>query len=551
VSLVNSAGENGSRRTNSSLSLHPFLMLALISTVGSAPQSASNCALLIGGKFADAEITKTEIVSGGAFTSPSDGKETTTFRGLPAFCRVIGTIHASSDSAIGFEIWLPDQWNGRYLQTGNGGFAGSIRYDGLVQGIQNRFAAANTDDGHTGRDWEAAWARGHPEKVVDFGYRAVHQTAIRAKQIVSSYYKRRFSHAYFSGCSDGGREALMEAQRYPDDFDGWVVGAPGNNWTGVMTYVLHLAQTASSINEPLTSIQIEALSNAALARCDALDGVADGVIGDPLGCAFDPAELQCGLHPHAKCLSAEQVDAIRRIYEPPRALRAHTTLTPGLQGSLGAESGQWEWMITGAVAPKSGLSEPLAQKFAASFWADLVYNNSRVDIRTLDLLEAVKKSRALLGAQLNAVDPDLSAVRASGKKIIQYHGWADVFTPAQYSIAYYRAVATYLGRDNRDFYRLFMAPGMGHCFGGPSANVFGGAYVLGGPFDPEHHALAALIQWVESGRAPERIVATKYQDDDPAKAIVRTRPLCPYPRVARWQGSGSTDDARNFICSTK
>jgi tannase/feruloyl esterase len=190
----------------------------------------------------------------------------------------------------------------------------------------------------------------------------------------------------------------------------------------------------------------------------------------------------------------------------------------------------------------------LAQDFSENFWRYLVYGNPQIDVARLDLFQAFTDARSRTGMLLNALDPDLSAIRAAGKKIIQYHGWADALIPAQYSTTYYEAVENYLARDNRDFYRLFMVPGMNHCGEGPGPNVFGNAYVFGGSPDAEHNALTSLMQWVEVGRIPERIVATKYQDDDPDKPILRTRPLCVYPSVARWRGKGSTDDAQNFVC---
>lgn len=517
----------------------------------------ADCPGLMASKFTDTEIKKAEPVARGAF-APTDlsGTPATIFQALPAFCRVVGVIRPTVDSEIGFELWLPDQWNGRYLQTGNGGFAGLINYGGLVPGLRNGFAVASTDDGHTGNG--ASWALGHLEKVIDYGYRAVHLMSVIAKEIVNAYYSRRSTYAYFSGCSDGGRESLMEAQRYPDDFDGWVVGAPANDFTGVMTYLLNLSQIAAEMKEPLAPSQIETISKAELSRCDAADGVADGVIAEPLRCQFDPKELLCKKAPDGKCLSRSQVEAVRRIYDDSRDARTHTRLTPGFQGARGDEVGQWPLWI-GPVSKESGLSTTLSQMFSDNFWPFMVYDDPKLDVGKLDLLQAYKEGRSRTGAILNSVDPDLSAVRASGKKIIQYHGWADGVISGEYSIAYYEAVEKYLRQDSRDFYRLFMAPGMEHCGGGPGPNAFGtpydprpfgAGYDSSREFDPEHHVLAALVRWVEKGQAPERIVATKFQDDDSGKPVVRTRPLCVYPKVARWTGKGSTDEAKNFVCST-
>lgn len=531
-----------------------FVVMAGSLLVGE--QAWAGCGILKPAKIGGAEITMVRSIGPGGFRAPDQsGVPAAVIRELPAFCRVVGVIRPSADSKIGFELWLPDQWNGRYLQTGNGGFAGIINYGGLAPALRNGFAVASTDDGHTGRD--AVWALGHPQKVVDFGYRALHLTAVTAEEIVTRYYGRRYSHAYFSGCSDGGRESLMEAQRYPDDFDGWLVGAPANDFTGVMTYLLHLAQVGAAMPDPLTPSQIVALSNAALARCDSQDGTKDGVIDDPPRCQFDPAELQCKRALDGKCLTAAQVVAVRAIYEDAVAAGTQARLTPGFRSVLGDEVGQWPLWI-GPVPKHSGLSAPLSQFFAEQFFPYMVYGDPKLDLRKVDLLRAAEDGRRRVGMELNAMDPDLSAVRASGKKIIQYHGSADGVIPPRFSISYYGAVEKYLGRDNRDFYRLFIVPGMEHCGGGPGPDAFGAAhdprpygagYDAKREFDPASNILAALVRWVENGRPPERIVATKYRDNDPSKGVVRTQPLCVYPGLARWTGRGSPNDARNFVCS--
>lgn len=534
-------------RTSASVFL---VMTAAVCLGGTA---RAGCRGLKPGKLVGAEIIAVQPIAQAGFTAPGQsGVLTAVLRELPSFCRVVGVIRPTADSKIGFELWLPDRWNGRYLQTGNGGFAGIINYWGLAAALRKGFAVASTDDGHTGSD--AAWALGHPEKVIDYGYRAVHLTAVTVKEIVSTYYGRKYSYAYFDGCSDGGRESLMEAQRYPDDFDGWLVGSPANDFTGVMTYLLHLAQAASAMREPLKPSQIQALSKAALARCDSADGVRDGVIDEPLRCPFDPAVLKCKGAPDGTCLTPGQVKAVRAIYDDGRDSTTHARLTPGFREALGDEVGQWPFWI-GPVPMGSGLSEPLSQFFAEQFFSDMVYGDPKLDYRKLDPLRAAEDSRTRVGMQLNAVDPDLSAVRASGKKIIQYHGSADGLIPAQYSIAYYEAVQKYLGQDNRDFYRLFLVPGMEHCGGGPGTNAFGAAYEGGGydasrELNPGSNILAALVRWVERGKAPERIMATKYKDDVSAKGAVRTRPLCVYPKVARWTGKGNANDAKNFVCAT-
>ena len=453
-------------------------------------------------------------------------------------------IRPTADSQIGFELWLPEKWNGRYLQAGNGGFAGSINYVGLVPGVANGFAAASTNDGHVAGEMDAGWALGHPEKVIDFGYRAVHLTNVIAKRVIQAYYRHDASHAYFSGCSDGGREGLIEAQRYFEDFDGYLVGAAGSDFTGVMTYLLSLGQISSSMKDPFTLTQIQAVQDAARAQCHAQDGV----IENPSQCRFDVADLQCKGAADGKCLSAEQVAAATRIYAGATGGRSQTRLTPGFQLAVGNEMAQWP-ILVGPV-PKEMSHPGPSQRFSRkNFWPLIVYGDTKLDFRTLDIARAAGEARERVGVSLNASDPNLAAVRAGGRKIIQYHGWADGVVPAPYSLGYYGAVEKYLGEDNRDFYRLFMAPGVLHCGIGPGPNAFG---ISSDPrltaFEPDKHMLAALVRWVEKGVPPERIVATKYQDDDASKSVVRTRPLCPWPKVARWSGKGSQDDAHNFGC---
>jgi feruloyl esterase len=509
------------------------------------PPEASACSGLRTAQIADTEITAAERVSGTTFKLPSDWDPALNayLRDLPTFCRVVGVIRPTSDSAIGFELWLPDQWNGRYLQVGNVGFAGTIIDSGLIQGLQNGFAVSGTDDGHAGNGTD--WMTGHPEKVVDFGYRAVHSTSVSAKAIATKYYRQRIPLSYFSGCSSGGREGLMEAQRYPDDFDGWLVGAPSIDWVSLMVFHLYKAQMTAALKEPLTHKQLASLSAAVLSRCDAMDGTKDGLIDNPLRCTFDPKELQCTGAADGQCLSPVQVELARTIYDDVRESAGGASLMPGLQGTRGVEASSWQFP---EISPNTSTDDFYGQMLHG-FWPKLVFNNPKLDYRTLNLLDALKTGDSRVASTINAVNPNLSAIRASGKKVIQYHGWADSAVPAQYSIRYYEAVKKYLGHDNQDFYRLFMVPGMEHCFAGPGPNVFGGAYTPGGIFDADHHALAALMQWVETGKAPEQIIATKYQDDDTSKAIIRTRPLCPYPRVAHWTGKGSNGDAGNFTCS--
>lgn len=506
---------------------------ALLVGLGTGPAAAA-CEDLAGLRLQDTTITVARTIPADSFTPPGAAAPLV---GLGAFCRLAGIIAPTADSRIGFEVWLPPQWNGRYLQVGNGGFAGSIPHNALALGVVRGYATAGTDDGHEGSGLEAGWALGHPEKIVDFGHRAVHLTALRAKEVIAAYYQAPPRRAYFDGCSGGGREALMEAQRYPDDFDGWVVGAPAYNWTRLMAaFAWNTQALSASPGSALTPAALQTLSAAALDRCDARDGVVDGIVGDPQRCPLRPRELVCGAGQTADCLTpaqAEAAEAIRTGAATPQGGRIYPGWPPG------HEVEEWLAWMTGEAA--------LQTIFANGFFGNMVYGQPGLDVRAMDLAEAVAAADAWAGPIVDATDPDLSRIRAGGKKIIHYHGWADAAISAQASIDYYQAVAARLGRGNQDFYRLFLAPGMNHCDGGPGPNSFG--YTTGPFTDPEHDALAALLRWVEEGRPPASLIATKFVNDDPAQGVQRSRPLCPWPQVATYTGRGDTNQAASFTCA--
>lgn len=520
-----------------------LLSAILLASVANG-ESNDECAALRSVTMPGMRVASAERIDSGSLSVKHDG-QAFELPGLQKFCRVIGSLHPTPTSNIGFEVWLPDRWNQRYLQVGSGGFAGSINYFGLMQGLRQGFAVASTDDGTFGND--AKWALGQPEKVADFAHRAVHLTRLAAKPFVERFYSRPADRAYFSGCSEGGREGLVEAQRYSDDFDGWLIGAPANNFTGLMLTLLSVTQDISRSGQPLTRAQVDALQQATIRKCDRLDGVTDGLVSEPLRCDLDPAELSCkgDAGANGACLSPRQVDLVRRIYDDVRHPSNGLSLAPGYQGTRGSEGGEGEWYPF-YFDPEAGPGN--AHFFATNFWPFMIYEKADMDILALDLQRASVDGHARLGALLNAVSPDLSAVRAGGKKIIQYHGWADAGISAQSSIAYYESVERYVRHDIRDFYRLFMVPGMGHCHSGAGPNNFGAADVIEASIDPERNALSALMRWVEQGQAPERIVATKHPGDDVTKPAVRSRPLCVYPKTAKWLGKGSTDEAQNFKC---
>ena len=527
---------------NSSIFAAPallFISLLLISTSA----SAQTCEKLADLKLPNTTITSAESVAAGAFTQRS--VPSAPFKELPAFCRVTGVIKPTADSDIKFEVWMPASgWNGKFQGIGNGGFAGSITYAGLAGAVSRGYATASTDTGHATTD--ASWALGHPEKIVDYGYRAVHEMTEKAKAIVNAFYGAAPKHSYFSSCSNGGRQALMEAQRYPNDYDGLIAGAPANQFTRVLSGFAFNLQ--AMLNDPASFIpaaKLKAIESAALAACDSKDGVADGVLDDPTKCHFDPSVLLCKGAESDACLTEKQITALKKIYSGPKNAKGEQII-PGFMPGGETGGGGWASWIIG-----TGSNRGLQFFFATQVFANMVYNNPAWDFKSFDLEKDTRLANEKVGPQLNATDPNLKAFKARGGKLILYHGWSDAALPPVNTINYFESVVSKLGRrDAEAFVRLYMVPGMQHCGGGPGPNSFGAA-VTSTQSDPEHDMTMALERWVEQGVTPAYIVAAKRQGADPKAAPVRTRPLCPYPQVARYKGSGSTDDAANFVCMTE
>jgi feruloyl esterase len=466
------------------------------------------------------------------------------YKSLPAFCRVVAEAKPTADSDIKLEVWLPvSGWNGKLQGIGNGGFAGLIDYMQLSEAMSKGYAATATDAGHTGSPIDATWALGHPEKVVDFGHRGIHEMTRVAKEAVRGFYGKSPQRSYFAGCSDGGREALMEAQRYPADYDGILAGAPANYWTALLstaawdTQVLTL--DAASFIPPA---KIPAISAAVLAACDALDGVRDGILNDPRQCHFDPATIECKAGEDTdKCLTAPQAAALKKIYAGPHDPQGHEVFPGYLPG---AEDGQGGWglWITGPAPIKS-----LMAFFGIGYFSNMVYEKSDWDYKTFTLEAGMKSAEEKTASALNAIDADLKPFKARGGKLILYHGWEDPAIPAINTVNYYQSVLAKMGqRDADSFVRLYMVPGMQHCDNGPGPDSFGQVGKL--TFDdPQHSVDAALEQWVEKGAAPSTIITSKYSAEDKQHATM-TRPLCAYPQGAKFKGSGDTKDASNFVC---
>jgi feruloyl esterase len=486
-------------------------------------------------------IKSAQLVPEGPFNPPA-GR---VIQRVPAFCRVTGTIQPTADSDIQFEVWMPaSNWNGKFQGVGNGGFAGAISYAGLAMALGRGYATASTDTGHQLADTDASWALGHPEKITDFGYRAIHETAVNAKAIVKAFYGTAARHSYFSSCSNGGRQALMEAQRFPDDYDGIIAGAPANHWTRLLSAaVWDMQATLSDPASYIPAAKLPAIQAAALAACDALDGVKDGVIDDPSHCRFDPSVLLCKAEESDACLTAPQLAALKKIYAGPRNSKGEQ-IFPGYSPGGEAEPGGWRPWITGTQSEKS-----LMYRFGTHFFADMVFNDPNWDLKTFQLDRDVKIADDKLARTLNAVDPDLSRFKQRGGKLILYHGWSDAAIPALSAIDYYRSVVSRMGAAETDsFLRLYMVPGMQHCGGGAGPDSFG--QEPGATGDPLHNIASALEHWVEHGAAPGPVIATKYKaGSNPSSGVLKTRPLCPFPQVARWTGKGSADEASNFVCA--
>ena len=478
--------------------------------------AATSCEALASTALPNTTITMAQAVPAGGFTQPG-GRGGQPVADLPAFCRVAATLKPSSDSDIKVEVWLPANWNGKLQAVGNGGWNGTIAYPAMMTALRRGYATSSTDTGHVGGS--ADFALGHPEKVIDFGHRAVHEMTLAAKKIIAAHYDAALKFSYWNGCSAGGRQAMKEAQMYPADFDGIVAGAPGLDWTARAAQSVRVAQALQKDESArLPAAKAQFLHKAVVDSCDALDGVTDGVLEDPKRCTFDPGAIQCKAGDEASCLTAGQVQTARMIYSGAVNPKTKREIT-GLE--RGSELG-WTDMGWSPAARGAGLDQ-----FRYLVFKDPAWDVSKFNFDT-DIVAAEETDRNTI----NALDADLKAFLARGGRLIQYHGWSDPQISPGNSTQYYNRVAAASGGASRihGAYRLFMAPGMAHCGGGEGPNTF--------------DMVGALEAWVEQGKAPAQIVASRARDG----RVERTRPLCPHPQVASYKGTGSTDDAASFAC---
>lgn len=517
----------------------PLILAALMMAGFSRLAWGVSCESLSSLKLPDTTITSAKSMAAGEFQAPAPMPGMGAVKDLPAFCRVVAELKPAKDSDIKMEVWLPTSgWNGKYQGVGNGGFAGSITYAGLANAVKAGYATASTDTGHTGGATDAKWALGHPDRIVDFGYRAIHEMTLKAKAIIKAFYGEDAKHSYFGSCSNGGRQALMEAQRFPEDYDGILAGAPANFWTHLLSAgAWDVQATMADPASYIPAAKISALSAAVLKACDAQDGVTDGIVNDPRQCRFDPATILCKDGDSNSCLTAPEVAALKKLYAGPTNSKGEKIFPGRVEGGEEGPGG-WPLWITGSAPGTS-----LMYQFTTGFFSNMVFDDPNWDFKTFNFDNGVKTADDKQAKNLNATSPDLKAFKARGGKLIIYHGWSDAAISALNTIDYYNSLSATMGASQTDqFVRVFMVAGMQHCSGGPGLNSFGQLGIGTTAPDPQHSISLALEQWVEKGIAPQEIIAS-------GQAGKLTRPLCPFPQIAKYKGAGDTSDAASFSCA--
>jgi feruloyl esterase len=497
--------------------------VALSSAFVARAHAAISCDKMTTVALKGGTVTLARLVEAGQFTPPAggppgDGKSI--YSKLPAFCQVDATLKPVPDSEIRIEVWLPATgWDGKLVEAGNGGFGSNFSNGPMAQALLKGYAATSSNTGHDGNS--GSFAIGHPEKVIDWGYRAVHENAVAAKAIADAFYGSEVKRAFFEGCSTGGRQAYGEAQRYPADFDGIVAGDPGINLTHQTAMQMWPSLMVHKNPEAaIPADKFKMLHAAVLAACDELDGVKDGVIENPLVCKFDPATLLCKGADAPSCLTAPQLEVVRMMGTG-AVSQSGKKIFPGL--------------MPGSENAWGGLAGAKPMIYALESYEYIVMQNANWDYWTLDLDRDVAAADKTIAATVNNDDPNLKPFFARGNKLLAYHGWADPGISPFNSINYYENVAKVMGGvaaiDKE--YRLYMIPGMNHCGGGDGTDTF--------------DMISAIDGWVTTGKAPDSIPASRVRNGQ----VDRTRPLCPYPQQAVYKGTGSTDEAANFVCKVK
>lgn len=503
--------------------------------------SAATCESLAGLKIADTVVTIAKAVPAGSF-KPGAGPA---LNNLPAFCQVHGVIKPTPVSVINFEVWLPAAgWNGKLQTVGNGGLAGTISFPAMATALRAGFTTTSTDTGHTTEE-PREWLQNR-ERLIDYSYRGLHLSTVDAKAIADAFYGKAPSQAYYSGCSTGGKQGLMEAQRYPADFDGIVAGNAASYWTRQMASEVWNGVVTGSPETQLPVEKLQLIQDAALEQCDALDGLKDGLIADQRKCKFDPKKLLCKGADTSACLTSAQLGAVEKVYSGPVNPRTGKSVYPGMypgnELGWGKAGGQ---MVINRPGASSGVS-------SFDFMRYTLFDNPNWAWRTFDFDKDLETLETKFAAITNATDANLEEFRKLGHKLLYYHGTADPLIPAQNGINYYESVVAAQGNDEKKtqaFFRAFMVPGLYHCSGGPGAYGFGISQPAPeNQHDADHDAISAVSRWAEKGVAPERIIATRFVDNSPAKGVAMQRPLCPWPLAARYNGKGDPNSAESFSC---
>ena len=480
---------------------------------------------------------------------PDDLEFPTNATNLPSLCAVSINVISSSVSSFNFGLFLPNSWNSRVMTSGNGGFGGGINWPDMGTSTQYGFAAIATDTAHLSTDIDLSWALNKPESIVDWAYRAMHSSVVMAKQLVDAYYGQPILHSYYASCSTGGRQGLKEIQMFPEDFDGVLIGAPAWWTTHLQTWRVHLGL----INLPSTSSNripaslFPTVVDEIMQQCDGQDGVEDGIIMDPYACNFYPEALLCGSNGNGSdCLTPAQLDTLYRVYGDYVDVN-QTFVFPAL--ALGADP-----------TPLVGVDDsPLS--LGTGYVTNFLVNNSNWDYRTYDY-SVVQLADQLDPGNATADGFDLSAFEARGGKLLQYHGLVDPLIATGSSIYYYKHVLRAMAQKGislDDFYRFFLVPGMGHCsvgevapwyFAAGNQHLAGTTHSVPGFEDAEHDSILAIMRWVENGIAPDQIVATKFVNDTPAMGVQSQRPLCMYPKQAKYAGEGDINKPSNWSCQS-
>jgi len=513
-----------------------FVLLAMAIAAGlNAMAETIPCESLKATVVQGAAITSAETVAPGAFMPPAADqvvppaqkeRAAQAFKALPAFCRVAMAFKPSTDSDIKVEVWMPASgWNGRFLGVGNGGWGGEINYNSMAGALREGFATGSSDMGTGGFSVpdRSTWTLlESDDRLKDFGFRSTHLMTVAAKTLIQALYGMGPKFSYWNGCSTGGKQGLAEAQRYPGDYNGIVEGDPASYFTHLMFSLQWYG--AAAMNDPDGSMPPEKfamLHQAVLKACDAQDGVADGIVGNPEHCHFDPRTIACVKGDGPDCLTPGQVKTVTAIYGGARNPRTGVLIFPGL--SSGSELG-WAGM----------LHVPGPTLTSLSYFQFALHRDPHWSAQTLNFDSDVAAADRADGEILNEIDPDLRKFQALGGKLLMFHGWSDPIIAPMESVQYFESVVAVMGSMDHttSFVRLFMLPGVGHCQGGPGPDTF--------------DKIGVIERWTEQGLAPDAIAATHRSPD----GAIMSRPLCAYPGVAHWSGSGNTNDAASFSCES-